>query len=178
MKSTNDVVSNALQSTGNAPVRKCTQIVVEPSPTADTRTADHVVSLDELRKSTEMHIGDVKRGMFYLASLLREAGENHDWTKLRYLPSFYAQFSEAQKTGLWGNGWYDKIHVKRERHHLEDGCHEDVNLIDVLEHIVDCVMAGMARKGEYRPDVLGAGILERAYANTQKMMSDAVRVAK
>jgi hypothetical protein len=53
-----------------------------------------------------------------------------------------------------------------------------VNLLDVLEHIVDCVMAGKARKGEFTPDVLGAGILERAYANTQKMMSDAVRVVK
>lgn len=153
-------------------------LTVRPSPSADTRSADHIVTEDELRKSTEMHIGDVRRGMDWLAGLLREAGKHHDWTKLRYFPSFYRQFSEAQKTGCWGNGWYDRIHTVKERHHVEDGCPEDVTLLDVLEHIVDCVMAGKARAGEYKPDVLGAGILERAYANTQRMISDAVRVQR
>jgi hypothetical protein len=177
MESNNQTVLNAMRATGRVPVRNAV-IEVKPSPTADTRTADHAVSPDELRESTEIHIGDVKCGMDYLANLLRDAGERHDWTKLRFFPSFYRQFSDAQRTGCWGNGWYDDIHVKRERHHLEDGCPEDVNLLDVLEHIVDCVMAGKARKGKYTPDVLGAGILERAYANTQKMVADAVRVVK
>lgn len=177
MESKNQTVLNAMRATGKAPVRNAV-IEVRPSPTADTRTADHEVTQDELRESTEMHIGDVKRGMDWLADALRERGERHDWTKLRFFPSFYRQFSDAQKTGCWGNGWYDDIHVKRERHHLEDGCPEDVNLVDVLEHIVDCVMAGKARKGEFTPDILGAGILERAYANTEKMMADAVRVVE
>lgn len=177
MTSTNPAVANALRATRKA-VRNAAAVVIMPSPSADTRSADHPVTEDELRESTTMHIDDVRRGMEWLAGLLREAGERHDWTKLRYFPSFYRQFSEAQKTGCWGNGWYDRIHTKKERHHLEDGCPEDVTLIDVLEHIVDGVMAGKARKGEYTPDVLGAGLLERAYANTQKMISGAVRVGK
>ena len=174
LKSSNPVVANALRANRKA-VRN-SAIVIQPSPSADTRSADHVVTEDELRRSTEMHIDDVRRGMEWLAEALRERGESHDWTKLRYFPSFYRQFSEAQRSGCWGNGWYDRIHCVKERHHVEDGCPENINLIDILEHIVDGVMAGKARSGEYRQDVLGAGMLERAYANTQKLISDVVSV--
>lgn len=176
MTCSNHIVANALQASRNA-VRNAA-IVIRPSPSADTRSADHVVAEGELRRSTEMHIDDVRRGMEWLADAMRERGVRHDWTKLRYFPSFYRQFNEAQKTGCWGNGWYDRIHCVKERHHIENACPDDVTLIDILEHIVDGVMAGKARSGEYRQDVLGAGILERAYANTQKLISGAVRVGE
>ena len=177
MKSTNKVVLNAIAANSRVACNSAT-IVINPSHSADTRSADHEVTMDELKASTEMHIDDVRRGLAFLGRLLKKRGERHDWTKLQYLPSFYKQFSEAQKTGCWGNGWYDRIHCKQERHHVEDACPKDVNLLDILEHIVDGVMAGMARSGEYRQDVLGTGILERAYANTQKLVRDAVRVDK
>jgi len=174
--SSNPTVANAVRASRKAVCNA--EIVIRPSPSADTRSADHAVTEDELRRSTEMHIDDVRRGMEWLADALRDRGERHDWTKLRYFTSFYRQFSDAQKTGCWGNGWYDRIHCAKERHHVEDACPEDVNLIDILEHIVDGVMAGKARSGVYRQDVLGAGILERAYANTQKIVSDAVSVGE
>ena len=177
METTSRIVANAVAANARrTTVRNSATIVIKPSPSADTRSADHVVTVDELRQSTEMHIDDVRRGLAFLGKLLQERGERHDWTKLRYLPSFYKQFNEAQKTGCWGNGWYDRIHCKQERHHIEDACPKDVNLLDVLEHIVDGVMAGKARSGEYRQDVLGSGILERAYANTQRLICDAVEV--
>lgn len=176
MLSINPIVANALRA-NRKDVRNAS-IVIRPSPSADTRSAIHAVTEDELRRSTEMHIDDVRRGMEMLADVLRDRGGRHDWTKLRYFPSFYRQFSAAQESGCWGDGWYDRIHCAKERHHINDSCPDDVTLIDVLEHIVDCVMAGKARSGEYRQDVLGAGILERAYANTQKMISDAVRVSR
>lgn len=172
IESTNSVVRNAM-----APKRSAV-IFIKPSPSADTRSADHKVTQKELEESTKMHIEDVRKGLAYLGKLLKDRGERHDWTKLQYMPSFYKQFSDAQETGCWGNGWYDKIHVKQERHHIEDAAHTDVNLIDVLEHIVDCVMAGKARKGEFKQDILGAGLLERAYANTQKLLDRAVVVDK
>lgn len=173
----NPIVANALRADRKA--SRNAAIVIKPSPSADTRSADHLVTEDELRRSTEMHIDDVRRGMEYVADLLRERGARHDWTKLRYFPSFYRQFTDAQRTGCWGNGWYDRIHCVKERHHLEEhGCPEDVNLLDVIEHIVDGVMAGKARSGSYRQDLLGSGILERAYANTQRLLDGAVRVAR
>lgn len=175
MTSTNRVVANAMAA-GRRKARNAAEIIIRPSPSADTRSADHVVTEDELRDSTQMHIDDVRKGLDYIIKLLKDRGRRHDWTKMDYFPSFYKQFSEAQKTGCWGNGWYDDIHVRQERHHVEDHAHPDVNLIDIIEHIVDGVMAGKARSGEYRQDVLGSGILERAYANTQKMLADAVAV--
>ena len=176
MESTNRIVANAIAATGRRTASNAAAIVIKPSPSADTRSADHAVTIDELKKSTEMHIDDVRRGLEFLGKLLKERGGRHDWTKLEYLPSFYKQFNEAQETGCWGNGWYDQIHCKLERHHVEDACPGDVNLLDILEHIVDGVMAGLARSGKYRQDVLGAGILERAYANTQKLLLEAVAV--
>lgn len=177
MTSTNRVVANAMAA-GRRKARNAAEIIIRPSPSVDTRSADHVVTEDELRDSTQMHIDDVRKGLDYIIKLLKDRGRRHDWTKMEYFPSFYKQFSEAQKTGCWGNGWYDDIHVRQERHHVEDHAHPDVNLIDIIEHIVDGVMAGKARSGEYRQDVLGSGILERAYANTQKMIADAVAVEK
>ena len=117
MNSENKIVANALATVRKVAVNSQT-IVIRPSPTADTRSADHKVSQEELAASTEQHIEDVGKGMDFVAKKIREAGKNHDWTKLRYMKAFYAQFSNAQKTG----------------------------------------------------------VLERAYMNTQKMISDAVVV--
>lgn len=171
--SKNTVVKNALSAQKKAINNK---IVIKPSSTADTRTATEKVSIEQLKESSEQHIDDVRRGMNFVASLIKQCGKDHDWTKIRYLKSFYEQFSSAQETGVWGNGWFDKVHVKQERHHLCDRVPSDVNLIDVIEHIVDCVMAGKGRAGSFTPDLLGAGVLERAYANTQKLIADAVVV--
>jgi len=152
------------------------EILVDPSPSADTRSADHKVTEEELRRSTEMHIEDVRRGMAWLGRRLTDIGWRHDWTKTEFFNEFYKQFSKAQETGDWGKGWYDEIHVVEERHHLEARCPDDVTLLDVLEQIVDCVCAGKARTGKFEPRPLDPAILEKAYMNTQKMIANATRV--
>ena len=55
-------------------------------------------------------------------------------------------------TGFKQTTWWDN-HRKINRHHLlqDDGVPADVNLVDVLDMIVDCVMAGMARTGSVYP---------------------------
>ena len=74
------------------------------------------------------------------------------------------------------NGWYQSIHLKKERHHLSHSAPDDVDLVDVLEQIADCVMAGMARSGECRNEKLPDGLLEKAYANTVNRLLGVVRV--
>jgi hypothetical protein len=54
---------------------------------------------------------------------------------------------------------------------------EDVNLIDVLDFIADCVMAGMARSGSVYPLTLSPELLERAFQNTVSMLKAEVVVA-
>lgn len=170
------IVANAMAANAKAATPK---IVVEPCPTADSRSAGREpVSKDALLAASQMHISDVERGMDFFAKKLKSAGKKHDWTKITFLDAFHRQFADAQRTGVWSvGGWYDTIHLKRERHHLERVAPDNVNLVDVLEHIVDCVMAGMARNGKYKPDMLSGQVLERAYINTQRMLEKAVAVA-
>lgn len=153
-------------------------IQIRPSPSDDTRSADHEISMAELTESTRLHIRDVMMGMGWLCDRLFENAKRHDWTKLEYMKEFYDQFSRAQKTGDWGIGWYDEIHLRKERHHLDniDTSPDDVNLLDVLEQIVDGVMAGMARTGRYEPRPLDPLLLQRAYDNTAKMLAEHVQV--
>ena len=55
-----------------------------------------------------------------------------------------------------------------------------MDLIDLLEMIVDCVVAGKTRSGEVNNDflILNDNILEDAYWNTVKKITDIVIVEK
>ena len=152
------------------------KIIIRKSPTADTRTADHVVTRDELLKSSVMHIKDVARAMRFFAEQLEERAYEHDYTKLTHFDEFYEMFHNAQLTGEWHGDWYNGIHCSLERHHLKDGAPEDVDLIDVIEQICDCVMAGLARSGHYRTEDLPGGLLEKAYENTIRKLLSMVEV--
>lgn len=149
-------------------------IRIQPSPTADTRTCDFSkVSKDTLRLSTLMHCHDVRDGMHFLAVMMEKAGIHHDPDKMDALDHFHADFV----TGFEQTGWWDN-HRKVNRHHLSspDGVPEDVNLIDVLEFITDCVMAGMARSGSVYPIQLPPELLEKAFQNTVDLLKSQVVV--
>ena len=121
-------------------------IKISKSPTADTRTCDvSKVQKEELLKSSRQHIADVAKAMAFFSSKLFAAAAEHDYDKLTEIDWFYEDF----KTCFEQTGWWDN-HRKIHRHHLghEDGVPQNVNLIDLLEYISDCVMAGMARSGE------------------------------
>ncbi|MDE7347681.1 MAG: hypothetical protein K2N48_13195 [Muribaculaceae bacterium] len=51
-----------------------------------------------------------------------------------------------------------------------------MNLIDVLEHVVDCTMAGMARSGEIYDIDIDPNVLTVAVQNTSKLIQDNTRV--
>ena len=160
-----------------APRRKVgDKIRIPKSAAADTRTADHEVTKEELHASSWQHIHDVQDALTFICNELQTRGIRHDITKITHLDEFYEQFHRAQQTGEWGKGWFDQIHVVQERHHLKDHCPEDVNLFDVLEMLCDCVMAGLARSGKYREEEPSPDILVKAYKNTVKMLLNATEV--
>lgn len=151
-------------------------IVIKPSENADSRTCDvSKVSKVELLKASQDHIKDVKKGMGYFASMMIQAGKNHDHTKLEYLTAFHNDFKNGFAFGhqSW---WY--MHQKMERHHLKESQHvqHDVNLIDILEMVVDGVMAGLARSGQYRKEEIPDALLRKAFDNTIKLLLDNVKV--
>lgn len=143
-------------------------IRIKKSQTADTRTCDwSKVTKDELLSATNQHIEDVRKGLNLLARLLNQVGVDHDRTKVSHIDQFHADF----KTGFKNTEWWE-MHQKEERHHFNtlEFIQDDVNLIDVLEQIVDGVMAGMARSGQYRCEPLSNDLLQKAYANTAKLL--------
>jgi hypothetical protein len=105
--------------------------------------------------------------------MLSDAGVEHDRTKIEKIDEFHADFA----TGFEKTDWW-VMHQKEERHHFNspEFVREDVNLIDVLEQIVDGVMAGLARSGQYRCEPVSAELLQKAYANTAKLLIANVEV--
>lgn len=149
-------------------------ISIRKSETADTRTCDFAnVSKETLLASSKQHIRDVQEAHQFFSRKIAEALLHHDTDKLTDIDSFHADFV----TGFKQHDWWDR-HRKLNRHHITapDGIPADVNLIDVLDFIADCVMAGMARSGSVYELKLSPGLLELAFQNTVEMLKREVVV--
>jgi hypothetical protein len=149
-------------------------IRIYKSSTADTRTCDVTkVTQEQLLESSKQHIGDVEKALDFFAHRLRCRADNHDWDKIEFIAGFYADFQTKFKE----TRWWDR-HRRVSRHHINyaDGVPEDVNLIDVLEHIADCVMAGMGRSGTVYELKLPDELLQRAFRNTTEFLKAQVMV--
>lgn len=152
------------------------KIKIKPSKTADSRTCDwSKVTKDELLQSSKQHIEDVGKGFDFFSELLQRQKFIHDLTKINDIDGFFEDFRTGFQRKVW---WED--HQLKERHHFnnEKFIQDDVNLIDVLDQIIDGVMAGMARSGEYRQERLPPWLLEKAYHNTVKLLLDQVEVTE
>lgn len=141
----------------------------------DLKTKDFTT--DDVVKDTEAHIEAVKNSCQFLEDKMHSQVEHHDYTKLgNTLPEFeYALKNDFKTNPATGVDWW-KYHYMTERHHLNDNCPDDVNLIDVMEMIADCVCAGEARNGTVYPVKISPEILEKAVANTQKLLEDNIEV--
>jgi hypothetical protein len=149
-------------------------IQIQPSQTADTRTCDFAnVTKETLLASSKQHIGDVRKALMFFMFQIDGLANVHDFDKLTDIDGFHRDFL----TGFKETTWWD-MHRKLNRHHLNapDGVREDVNLLDVLDFIADCVMAGMARSGSVYPLHLEPELLERAFQNTVALLKAQVVV--
>jgi hypothetical protein len=152
------------------------KITIGKSQTADTRTCDwSKVTREQLLRSSIQHKGDIAQALGLFQLMLTEASTRHDFDKLSAIGHFHADFA----TGFKETGWWDN-HRKVNRHHLteSDGIPEDVNLIDVLDHIADCVMSGLARSGSVYELHLPDEMLQRAFQNTVTLLKSSVEVAE
>ena len=143
-------------------------IVIHKSPTADSRTCDFAnVSKETLLESSFRHITDVREGLEFFRQLLQQSANVHDRDKITDIDGFHRDFVTDFKT----KDWWDN-HRKVNRHHLmqADGVPSDVNLIDVLDMIADCVMAGMARSGSVYKLDLPPEVLMMAFENTVELL--------
>jgi hypothetical protein len=149
-------------------------ITIKKSETADTRTCDFKnVTKEQLKSSSAQHIRDVNKALCLFSEKLFYAAIVHDRDKIEDIDSFHSDFT----TGFVAQGWWTN-HRKITRHHInyEDGVPKDVNLIDVLEHVADCVMAGMARSGSVYDIKLPDELLQKALRNTVELLKSNVLV--
>ena len=133
---------------------------------------------DELYLETQQHRVDVARLMSFIALELNEIGYKHDWSKIEYFDQFAKDTLERQDTpDFKSRDWY-KVHTKEERHHLNANTPKDVDLLDVLEFICDCVVAGKSRTGRVEKKYLelSAVILKQAFWNTVNKIIDEVEI--
>jgi hypothetical protein len=153
-------------------------IPIKQSKTADTRSCDYAnVSKETLLLSSYQHIDDVRCGLEFFQELISRAAVMHDTDKITDIDSFHDDFTHG--FGVGHTDWWTR-HRRLNRHHLtmQDGIPSDVNLIDVLDFIADCVMAGMGRNGTVYPLKLDAELLERAFQNTVTLLKAQVVVEK
>jgi len=150
-------------------------VYIEKTPNADTRFIE-VLDKDLVYKDTLNHIKGVQKVMEEFGKAIYLQSTNHDYSKIG---TYYDGFFEAISSGKKGKDFFEldwwKIH-RKERHHLNDWCPDDVDLIDVIEMLCDCVSAGMARSGSVFPVKLSNDILQKAVLNTVEMLKDKVKV--
>ena len=154
-------------------------IAIKETKHCDSRALEDGEHLTEeaVKHDTELHIEAVEKCGDFVCGKIKEQFKEHDHTKLSEL----SEFTDALSSGAKGaefkkHPWWEK-HLT-ERHHLNDRVPDDVNLIDVLEMICDCVSAGMARTGEVYDLDLPDEVLKKAFKNTAEMIKKEIKVEK
>ncbi len=146
----------------------------------DTRTANRKPNFNEFQHANRSHMIDVKNVMDEISKLISIAGTDHDYTKRSYEPEFYADFCkvlDGSTENFTDMEWY-QTHIREERHHINSRCPDDVDLIDIIEHIVDCCCAGKTRSGYISPVVIDPEILQKAVENTVKLIDNNTRIVE
>lgn len=142
------------------------------SPTADSRSADHTPTIEELDASTRSHISDVQQAMNFIAAEIMKRAPFHDHTKLEHMRDFYAALTSGH---IKDTDWYKK-HTTEERHHLSTHVPDQVDIIDLIECICDCCMAGLARSGEIYDVKFPSEMLQLIVDNTVEMFKRNTKV--
>ena len=155
------------------------KVMLTPNKNGDTRTAPRYVTFRKVLQASVSHREEVREVMYLISGELKQQGKDHDWTKITDSKQFFKDFKATIKYGddFTKGKWYQK-HVHEERHHPFSYCHEDINLLDIIETIVDCVCAGKSRSGEVRPLEFSTDILEKAVKNTVTLIDNITEVKK
>lgn len=155
------------------------KIKIKRNTNGDTRVATKVPTFEEFKKANYDHCKDVSHMMDFISKKIQTAGGTHDWSKFQepYRSMFYRDLCNTIEGRIkFEDGQWNKDHYALERHHLLRRCPEDVNLIDVIEMICDCVCAGMARSGYVRDLEINTEILKQAVRNTVEMLKNSVEL--
>ena len=133
---------------------------------------------DELLNDVIVHRNDVSKVLSCIALQLVENGLKHDWTKTEYFDDFARDTLERQEIPEFKErDWY-KIHTSLERHHITANAPVDVDLLDLLEFICDCIIAGKTRSGDVNLEFLNIddNLLRQCYTNTVLKLMNIIQI--
>ena len=155
------------------------KVVIKKTDKCDTRNLPKgsVVSTADAKEDTLKHRQAVIDVGNFICDRIKEQFKDHDWTKLG---NNLKEFTDGLNKGFNSpefDKWYD-MHVKTERHHLKKYVPDDVNIIDLLEMLIDCTCAGMARTGDVYPMELPNELLQQVVANTMEYIKSIIKVEK
>ena len=150
---------------------KTGKLIIPTSKDADTRSSTGEVTKKSLLQNTYSHIEDVNVVGEFLTNKITEQLKEHDYTKVQYIDEFYQDFTSGKKGAEFKALPWWQIHMT-ERHHLNDSVPKDVNLIDVLEMVIDCTVAGLARSGSVYDIEIPQNVLKQAINNTKQLIID------
>ena len=153
------------------------EVTIYRNPLGDSRTATKIPTFTEFQRANNLHRKDVYAMMSEIGNEFYIAGSKHDLTKFSEPEAslFYRELCNTIEGNMdFEQGEWYRMHVTTERHHLDKYVPDNVNLIDVLEMVCDCICAGMARSGEVRPFEVSDALLRKAFDNTVKMCIDSV----
>ena len=166
------------------------KITIRNTDHCDTRTLKpgEKISIDNVLADTLAHQQAVALAMGYFAKMAQEQAKKHDWSKTGNAEhserDYLGWFAEALNGMAFCNGedkdpnaWFG-FHCMNERHHLNNHVPDDVNLVDVLEMLCDCVCAGKARTGNVYPIKIAPEVLEKAVENTVEMLKRHIVVSE
>lgn len=148
-------------------------IKIRRNTNGDSRVAKGCPTFTDFTVSNNEHIVDVSKIMKEVGKRIADRGDEHDWSKTiePYKSMFYRDLCNTIDGKMdFMDGEWAKFHYSTERHHLLKNVPDNVNLIDVIEMICDCVAAGLARSGEVRPLEIDESILKKALHNTVDMI--------
>lgn len=153
------------------------KVTIEPTTGADTRSATEIVTKDVLLRESHLHRSHVRRVMAALATEMMERAERHDDTKITHIDGFHDAFTRTmqKEISFKDHPWW-ATHLT-EKHHINDRLHEDADLLDLVEMIVDCTCAGMARTGSVFPIEVPDDTLQHLLRNTAARLLASIEVS-
>lgn len=152
-------------------------ITINKTKNADTRIPENTPTKEMVLKDAKEHIQHVVLAMRMVCDKLIEQANNHDYTKIQFIDELYEDFLKSKFGETFKDLPWWQYHLE-ERHHLNDRVPKDVNMFDVMEMIVDCCVAGLARSGSVYDINIPDDVLQQAVQNTMRYIIANIEVAE
>lgn len=155
------------------------KVTILKTTKCDTRTGNTEFNEVDVLQDTHKHQNAVISVYNEFVNQGLAQVQKHDFTKIEDLTMFTRALQSGMKDDEFRKlNWFKDIHIVKERHHLNDNCPVDVTLLDVIEMIVDCVCAGLARTGNVYDIKIDNDILQKAVLNTVNLLKSNIEVVE